>query len=199
MSMSSNGGGGLGGMVPDAASKHKQLSELLRAGSSSSLGPSLGSSSPQPGMGVQLGALGKSPLGQASPSHPSQAQKQAPAAPPGSQGNGGLGLTAFNQAMMNSGQSHGVLGQGAQPPQGALMNGSLGGAGRGRATPGLQYQGPVGGGAGVSGAGSALAETLTQGAPQMGVHSTINAQPAGNMNKVGPADGFGWQREIVCD
>ncbi|XP_048847008.1 LOW QUALITY PROTEIN: CREB-binding protein-like [Brienomyrus brachyistius] len=185
MSMSSNGGGGLGGMVPDAASKHKQLSELLRAGSSSSLGPSLGSSSPQPGMGVQLGALGKSPLGQGSPSHPSQAQKQAPAAPPGSQGNGGLGLTAFNQAMMNSGQNHGVLGQGAQPPQGPLMNGSLGGAGRGRATPGLQYQGPVGGGVGVSGAGSALAETLTQGAPQMGVHSSINAQPAGNMNKMG--------------
>ncbi|KAG7460161.1 hypothetical protein MATL_G00218310 [Megalops atlanticus] len=84
MTMPSNGGGGgggLGGMVPDAASKHKQLSELLRAGSGSGLGPGLASGSPQPGMGGQLGALGKSPLGQASPTHPPRHRSRRPRPP----------------------------------------------------------------------------------------------------------------------
>ncbi|OPJ87690.1 hypothetical protein AV530_001106 [Patagioenas fasciata monilis] len=69
-----------GNLVPDAASKHKQLSELLRGGSGSSLNPGIGnvnSSSPvQQGVGSQvqgqpnsanisnLGAMGKSPLNQ---------------------------------------------------------------------------------------------------------------------------------------
>uniref|UniRef100_A0A8C0BUN6 histone acetyltransferase n=1 Tax=Buteo japonicus TaxID=224669 RepID=A0A8C0BUN6_9AVES len=69
-----------GNLVPDAASKHKQLSELLRGGSGSSLNPGIGnvnSNSPvQQGVGSQvqgqpnsanignLGAMGKSPLNQ---------------------------------------------------------------------------------------------------------------------------------------
>ncbi|XP_074455404.1 CREB-binding protein isoform X5 [Larus michahellis] len=69
-----------GNLVPDAASKHKQLSELLRGGSGSSLNPGIGnvnSNSPvQQGVGGQvqgqpnsanignLGAMGKSPLNQ---------------------------------------------------------------------------------------------------------------------------------------
>uniref|UniRef100_A0A8C0FGI7 histone acetyltransferase n=1 Tax=Bubo bubo TaxID=30461 RepID=A0A8C0FGI7_BUBBB len=69
-----------GNLVPDAASKHKQLSELLRGGSGSSLNPGIGnvnSNSPvQQGVGSQvqgqpnsanignLGAIGKSPLNQ---------------------------------------------------------------------------------------------------------------------------------------
>uniref|UniRef100_A0A8C9V2E3 histone acetyltransferase n=1 Tax=Scleropages formosus TaxID=113540 RepID=A0A8C9V2E3_SCLFO len=172
MNLPSNGGGGLGGMVPDAAAKHKQLSELLRPGSSSSLGPSLSSSSPQPVMGGQLGALGKS-----SPTHPSQVQKQAVAAAPAGQGTGSMGLTAaFNQGMLSSSQTHGILGQSAQPQASQVMNGNLGPAGRGRGTPGMQYQGTVGGGTGVSVAGSVLAETLTQGTPQMGAHTGLGAQ-----------------------
>ena len=155
-----------GDMVPDAAAKHKQLSELLRAGSSTSLGGGLSSSSsPQPGnMGGQLASvLGKSPLGQGSQGHPSpQGQK-------GGQGNGGPGMGGFGQAMMNSGQ---VMGQ--------VMNGVLGPGGRGR--PGMQYQGQALPGAGVG--GSVLAETLTQGGAQMGAHNAMNAQQAGNMNKV---------------
>ncbi|XP_049416437.1 CREB binding protein b isoform X7 [Epinephelus fuscoguttatus] len=187
MGMSSNGGPGGGGpglnsIVPDAAAKHKQLSELLRPGSSSILGGGLNSASPQQGgmVGSQLGAvLGKSPLGQGSPNHQSpQAQKGGAAA---GQGNGSTGM-GFNQAMLNSGQGHGVMGQ-----TGQVMNGALGPAGRGR--PGMQYQGQgmqgaqVGAGPGVG--GSVLAETLTQGGPQLGAHNTLNAQQAGNMNKMG--------------
>ncbi|KAJ8398757.1 hypothetical protein AAFF_G00419540 [Aldrovandia affinis] len=170
MTIPSNGGGapGLDGMVPDAAAKHKQLSELLRAGSGSGLG-----SGPQQGMGGQLGPLGKSPLGQGSPTHPSQKQAAGPA---------GMGLNAgFSQAMLNSGQAHVLLG--TQTQQGQVMNGTLGPMGRGRgAAAAMQYQGQAMQGAPGAG-GSALAETLTQGAPQMGTHA-MNAQQAGNMNKM---------------
>uniref|UniRef100_A0A3Q1FDS4 histone acetyltransferase n=1 Tax=Acanthochromis polyacanthus TaxID=80966 RepID=A0A3Q1FDS4_9TELE len=173
MGMSSNGG---------PAAKHKQLSELLRPGSSSILGGGLNSGSPQQGgmVGSQLGAvLGKSPLGQGSPNHQSpQGQKGGASG----QGNGSTGM-GFNQAMLNSGQGHGVMGQAGQ-----VMNGAMGPAGRGRPGPGMQYQGPgmqgapVGAGPGVG--GSVLAETLTQGGPQMGAHNALNAQQAGNMNKM---------------
>uniref|UniRef100_A0A672HVH6 histone acetyltransferase n=1 Tax=Salarias fasciatus TaxID=181472 RepID=A0A672HVH6_SALFA len=188
MGMSSNGGPsgggpGLNSMLPDAAAKHKQLSELLRPGSSSILGGSLNSASPQQGgmVGNQLGAvLGKSPLRQGSPNHQSpQGQKGGASA---GQGNGNASM-AFNQAMLNSGQGHGVMGQ-----TGQVMNGGMGPAGRGRPGPGMQYQGqgmpgnPVGAGPGVG--GSVLAETLAQGGPQLGAHNTLNAQQAGNMNKV---------------
>ncbi|XP_029015864.1 CREB binding protein b isoform X2 [Betta splendens] len=185
MGMSSNGGPGgpgLNSIVPDAAAKHKQLSELLRPGSSSILGGGHNSASPQQGgmVGSQLGAvLGKGPLGQGSPSHQSpQAQKAGVTA---GQGNGNAGM-AFNQAMLNSGQGHGVM---SQPGQ--VMNGALGPAGRGRPGPGMQYQGmqgtQVGAGPGVG--GSVLAETLTQGGSQMGAHNTMNAQQAGGLNKMG--------------
>ncbi|KAF0032697.1 hypothetical protein F2P81_014987, partial [Scophthalmus maximus] len=173
MGMSSNGGPGGGGpglnsIVPDAAAKHKQLSELLRPGSSSILG-----SGPQQGgmVGSQLGSvLGKSPLGQGSPNHQS-AQKGV-----AGQGNGTT-VMGFNQAMLNSGQGHGIMSQ-----TGQVMNGTLGPAGRGRPGPGMQYQGSV------------LAETLTQGGPQLGAHNMLNAQQAGNMNKMGmPGAPFGQQ------
>ncbi|XP_016298315.1 CREB-binding protein-like isoform X2 [Sinocyclocheilus anshuiensis] len=197
MSMSSNGGatgtGGHGPMVSDAAAKHKQLSELLRPGSSAGLN----SASPQPGgIRPKLGGLGKSPLGQGSPSHPSQTQK--PGGTPGMQGNNagsaGMGLgTGFNQAMLNSG----MMGQNAAGQPGQVISGTLGSVGRGRGAPGMQYQGAgmqvapsvgAGGAAGAAapgGAGSVLAETLTQGAQQMG----INTQQAGNINKMGMAGG----------
>lgn len=180
----------MGGTVSDAAAKHKQLSQLLQAGSGSGLAGNL---SPQPGMGGQLGALGKSPMGQGSPGH--QTQPSKPVGNPTGQGNNspGMGLnTGFNPAMMNNNnQAHGLMGQ-SMAQQGQMMNGVMGPAGRGRAAPGMQYQGqgmqgtPVGAGAGpgVSVSGSVLAETLTQGAPQMGAHNAINPQQAGSMNKV---------------
>uniref|UniRef100_A0A667ZH56 CREB binding protein n=1 Tax=Myripristis murdjan TaxID=586833 RepID=A0A667ZH56_9TELE len=176
--------GGATTIVPDAAAKHKQLSELLRAGSTSGLtGTGLNSASPQPGgMGAQLGTpLGKSPLGQGSPNnHPSpQAQKAGtPTGVTGQNSNNtaamGLNTAGFNQAMINNSQSHaGLLTQGGQSQPGQVMNGGLGpGAGRGRGAgvAGMQYQGTSmpGTAPGPGGAGSALAETLTQGGQQMG-------------------------------
>lgn len=175
MGLSSNGGPGGGGtglhaVVPDAAAKHKQLSELLRSGSSSLSG----GSNLQGGMvGSQLGAvLGKGPLGQGATNH--QSQKGGVTA---GQGNGSAGM-CFNQTMLNSGQGHGVMGQAGQ-----VMNGTLGPAGRGR--PGMQYQGQgmqASQAAGVG--GSVLAETLAQSGTQLGTHNVLNAQQSGNMNKV---------------
>ncbi|KAM6904880.1 CREB binding protein b isoform 2-T2 [Xenentodon cancila] len=188
MGISSNGGSGGGGpglnsVVPDAAAKHKQLSELLRTGNSSIVGGGFNSAGSQQGgmVGSQLSAvLGKGPLGQGSPNHQSpQGQKGPPSA---GQGNGSTSM-GFNQALLNSGQSHGVMGQ-----TGQVMNGAMGPVGRGRPSPGMQFQGQgmqgtqVGGGPGVG--GSVLAETLTQGGPQMGAHNTLNVQQAGNMNKM---------------
>ncbi|XP_072225493.1 CREB binding protein b isoform X4 [Leuresthes tenuis] len=175
-------GPGLNSVVPDAAAKHKQLSELLRPGSSSILGGGLNSGSPQQGgmVGSQLGAvLGKGLLGQGSPNHQSPQGQKGGAS--GGQGNGSTGMS-FNQAMLNSGQGHGVMGQ-----TGQVMNGAMGPAGRGRPGPGMQYQGQgmqgtqVGAGPGVG--SSVLAETLTQGGPQM-AHNTLNVQQAGDMNKM---------------
>lgn len=178
MGMPSNGGPGGGGpglnaIVPDAAAKHKQLSELLRTGSSSILG-----GGPQQGsmVGGQLGAvLGKNPMGPGPANHQSPQGQKGGVAP--GQGNGSAGM-AFNQAMLNSGQGHGSMGQ-----AGPVMNGALGPAGRGR--PGMPYQGQgMQGPQGAAIGGSVLAETLTQGG-QLGAHNTMNAQQAGNINKVG--------------
>uniref|UniRef100_A0A671RRP6 histone acetyltransferase n=1 Tax=Sinocyclocheilus anshuiensis TaxID=1608454 RepID=A0A671RRP6_9TELE len=191
MSMPSNGDGGvgsrMGGTVPDAAAKHRQLSQLLQAGSGSGLAGNL---SPQSGICGQLGALGKSPMGQGSPGH--QTQPPKPVGNPSGQVNNSPGMSlnaGFNPAMLNNNnQAHGLMGQN-MATQGQMMNGVMGPAGRGRAAPGMQYQGQAmqgapGAGQGVSVSGSVLAETLTQGAPQMVAHNAINPQQAGNMNKV---------------
>ncbi|KAK3520326.1 hypothetical protein QTP70_021365 [Hemibagrus guttatus] len=192
-SMSTNGDGGvagrIGAIMPDAATKHKQLSQLLQSGSGG-----------QPGMGGQLSTLCKSPLRQASPSHSSQPQKPIGT----SSGPGNCNNAGFNQTVLNSGQSHGLMGQN-MAQQGQMLNGMMGPAGRGRVASSMQYQGqtmqgaPVGGGgmpgvAGASMAGSVLAETLTQGAPQMGVHGSISTQQAGNKTGLGAVNGpFGQQ------
>lgn len=192
---------GSGSGVLDAAAKHKQLSELLRGSTSSITGTGLNSASPQQGsMGPQLGTpLGKSPLGQGSPNnHPSpQAQKAGtPTGVAGQNNNNntaamGLNAAGFNQTMINNSQGHGgLLAQGGQPQPGQVMNGSLGpeaGRGRGAGVAGMQYQGqPMQGASpGQGGAGSALAETLTQGGQQMGAHASLGAaQQGGNINKV---------------
>uniref|UniRef100_A0A673NBL9 histone acetyltransferase n=1 Tax=Sinocyclocheilus rhinocerous TaxID=307959 RepID=A0A673NBL9_9TELE len=185
--------GRMGGTIPDAAAKHRQLSQLLQAGSGSGLAGNL---SPQSGMGGQLGALGKSSMGQGSPGH--QTQPPKPVGNPSGQGNNSPGMVlnaGFNPAMLNNNQAHGLMGQN-MAPQGQMMNGVMGPAGRGRAAPGMQYQGQAmqgapGAGQGVSVSGSVLAETLTQGAPQMGAHNAINPQQAGNMNKMGLATANG--------
>ncbi|KAF3844134.1 hypothetical protein F7725_016182 [Dissostichus mawsoni] len=187
------GPGGASG-VPDAAAKHKQLSELLRAGSS--IGAAgLNSASPQTGgLGPQLGTpMRKSPIGQGSPNnHPSpQAQKAGTPTGVGGQNNNNSPATmGFNQALINNNQGHaGLMAQGGQSQPGQVMNGGLvpdAGRGRGAGVAGMQYQVQKMQGAapGPGGAGSALAETLTQGAQPMGSHPTLSAaQQAANINK----------------
>ncbi|KAJ8346053.1 hypothetical protein SKAU_G00302460 [Synaphobranchus kaupii] len=90
---------------------------------------------------------------------------------------------------MGFGQAHLLLGQG--PQQGQAMNGTLGPMGRGR---GMQYQGQGSAAAAGGGAtGSALAETLTQGATQMGAHAAVNVQQGGEHEQDGS---LGDQRSV---
>uniref|UniRef100_A0A1A8QVC8 histone acetyltransferase n=1 Tax=Nothobranchius rachovii TaxID=451742 RepID=A0A1A8QVC8_9TELE len=185
--------GGASG-VPDAAAKHKQLSELLRARSTPSItGTGLNSASPQPGSMGQLGTpLGKSPLGQASPNSHSSPQSQKPGTPTGvsvQNSNNNTTALGFNP-MMNNSQGHtGLLAQGGQPQPGQVMNGGLvpgGGRGRGAGVAGMQYQGPnlQGNTPGPGGSGSVLVDA--PGGQQMGSHTTLGAaQQAGNMSKMG--------------
>uniref|UniRef100_A0A1A8AMM4 histone acetyltransferase n=1 Tax=Nothobranchius furzeri TaxID=105023 RepID=A0A1A8AMM4_NOTFU len=185
--------GGASG-VPDAAAKHKQLSELLRARSTPSItGTGLNSASPQPGSMGQLGTpLGKSPLGQASPNSHSSPQSQKPGTPTGvSVQNSNSNTTALGfNPMMNNSQGHtGLLAQGGQPQPGQVMNGGLvpgGGRGRGAGVAGMQYQGPnlQGNTPGPGGSGNVLVDA--PGGQQMGSHTTLGAaQQAGNMSKMG--------------
>ena len=194
-------GGATASIVPDAAAKHKQLSELLRAGSSSGLtatGLNLAGAQ-SGGIGIQrTTTLGKNPLGPGSQNTHSSPQAQKAGTPTGvvGQNNGsntGLNTAGFTQAMMNNNQGHaGLLAQGGQAQPGQVMNGGLGpaaGRGRGAGVAGMQFQGQTMGGApgsAVAASVSALAETLSQGAQQMGAQANLNAsQQAANRNKVG--------------
>ncbi|XP_058875041.1 histone acetyltransferase p300 isoform X3 [Acipenser ruthenus] len=154
----------LGQAVPlDAASKHKQLSELLRASNASNLGPSQGGANNSSNT-TAMGLLNN--------------------IKPGLSQQGMLG--GMTSAMMA-----GQAGNGQQQQQqqqgmmgGQVMNGSLaappaGGAGRGR--PGMAYPSNAGGGMGAG--NNLLAETLQQGArgPQPGAMNKI-----GMMGSAGP-------------
>lgn len=196
VSIPSSGDGGAAGrmgmMVQDAASKHKQLSQLLQSGSSASLASGLNLVSPQPGIAGQV-ALCKSPFSQGSPSHPSQPHK--PVGTPGGQGNSNSPAVGpsigFSQTILTSKQGHGLLGQ-SLSQQGQIMNGKMAPVGRGRGTTEMQFEGQTlqsmsvggAGGPGVSGSGSALAETFSHEAPQTAIHNTNSPQRAGNMNTV---------------
>uniref|UniRef100_A0A8C0UCN8 histone acetyltransferase n=1 Tax=Cyanistes caeruleus TaxID=156563 RepID=A0A8C0UCN8_CYACU len=148
-----------GNLVPDAASKHKQLSELLRGSSGSSLNPGIGnvnSSSPvQQGVGVGMVT-----------SSPATSQTG-----PGICMNTNFSQT--HQSLLNSNSGHSLMNQ-PQQGQGQVMNGSLGAAGRGRGA-GMQYSAP----AMQGNAGSVLAETLTQVSPQMAGHTGLNTAQTG--------------------
>ncbi|XP_053577371.1 histone acetyltransferase p300 isoform X2 [Bombina bombina] len=163
------------GMVPDAASKHKQLSELLRGGSSTNIGVGLGQPTAQGTQGIGLhNSMVKSPSmaigGNGSTSGPQTQQINQTSATgmmAGVNNQPGMGM---NQGLMPTGNGQGMM-------QGQVMNGSLT-AGRGR--PGMSYPNP-----GISNTGNLLAETLQQGGPQMGGQPGMRGpQPAG-INKMG--------------
>ncbi|NXX40585.1 EP300 acetyltransferase, partial [Tricholaema leucomelas] len=185
------------GLAQDAASKHKQLSELLRAGSSPNLnmgvgGPGQGMASQtqqnSPGMGM-LNSMVKSPMAQAGLTSPSMAMgASGPNQGPSAQSTAGMMPTVnspVNQpgmgmnTGMNAGMNPGMLaaGNGQGMMQGQVMNGSIG-AGRGR--PNMPYPNP-----GMGSAGNLLAETLQQGSPQMGGQAGLRGPQPGAMNKMG--------------
>ncbi|XP_073218873.1 CREB-binding protein isoform X1 [Lepidochelys kempii] len=105
-----------GNLVPDAASKHKQLSELLRGSGSSTLNPGIGnvnSNSPvQQGVGSQvqgqpnsanisnLGAMGKSPLNQGDTSASNLAKQAASTSGPTTPASQALNSQAQKQVGM---------------------------------------------------------------------------------------------------
>uniref|UniRef100_A0A8C4V6W4 histone acetyltransferase n=1 Tax=Falco tinnunculus TaxID=100819 RepID=A0A8C4V6W4_FALTI len=185
------------GLAQDAASKHKQLSELLRAGSSPNLnmgvgGPGQGMASQtqqnSPGMGM-LNSMVKSPMAQAGLTSPNMSMgASGPNQGPSAQSTAGMMPTVnspVNQpgmgmnTGMNAGMNPGMLaaGNGQGMMQGQVMNGSIG-AGRGR--PNVPYPNP-----GMGSAGNLLAETLQQGSPQMGGQAGLRGPQPGAMNKMG--------------
>lgn len=165
------GGLGLGGQ--DAASKHKQLSELLRAGAPSQQGvPASNSTAPGAPMGM-MGGVGVSPGGPQG-MHP-HGQPQQPGLMPQVGMVGGVAALSRVAAMMgtqkgNPGQQpHGMMG-------GQVMNGS----------PRMGYPGSTG----MGNNSNLLADTLQQqqGGQQMvpGAQTTMRPQQPGALNKVRP-------------
>lgn len=163
--------GGLGGGLSlggqDAATKHKQLSELLRPGAPAQQGgPTTNSTAPGSSMGMMGGVSG--PQGM-----PPQGQQQ----PPGLMQQVGMsgGVAALNRAAAMMGAQKGNSGQQQQGLMGGqVMNGS----------PRMGYPGS----AGMGNSSNLLAETLQQqqGSQQMGHGSQAGMRPQqpGALNKV---------------
>lgn len=161
------GGIGLGGQ--DAAAKHKQLSELLRAGAPAQQGgPPSNSTAPGASLGM-MGGVNVSPGGPQGMS--SQGQQQ-----PGLMQQVGMvgGVAALNRAAAMMGAQKGNTGQQQQGLMGGqVMNGS----------PRMGYPGS----AGMGNSSNLLAETLQQqqqqGGQQMG-QAGMRPQQPGALNKV---------------
>lgn len=157
----------------DAASKHKQLSELLRAGASGQQGlPVSNTTAPGASMGM-MGGVGVSPGGPQG-MHP-QSQQQQPGLMPqvGMVG----GVAALNRVAAMMGTQKGNPGQQQHSLMGGqVMNGS----------PRMGYPGNTG----MANNSNLLADTLQQqqGGQQMvpGGQTTMRPQQPGALNKVRP-------------
>ncbi|XP_040842569.1 histone acetyltransferase p300 isoform X4 [Ochotona curzoniae] len=187
------------GIAQDAASKHKQLSELLRSGSSPNLNMGVGgpgqvmasqAQQNSPGLGL-INSMVKSPMAQAgltspnmgmSTSGPNQGPTQSTAGminSPVSQP--AMGMSTGMNAGMNPGMLTAGNGQGMMPTQ--VMNGSLG-AGRGR--PSMQYPNPS-----LGSAGSLLSEPLQQGSPQMAGQPGLRGSQPLKMGMINNPNAYG--------
>lgn len=164
-------GGGLGLGGQDAAAKHKQLSELLRAGAPAQQGgPNSNSTASGASMGM-MGGVGVSPGGPQG--MPTQGQQQQP----GLMQQVGMvgGVAALNRAAAMMGAQKVNTGQQQQGLMGGqVMNGS----------PRMGYPGS----AGMGNSGNLLAETLQQqqGSQQMGPggQAGMRSQQPGALSKV---------------
>ncbi|XP_073429092.1 histone acetyltransferase p300 isoform X2 [Dendrobates tinctorius] len=173
-------------MVPDAAAKHKQLSELLRGGSTNlNMGLGQQTSQASPGIGL-LNNMVKGPMIQSglTPSSLSMGGNGSHSGQP-SQGlnpSSTAGMMAslnnpINQPRMGMNTGMMQAGNGQNIMQGQMMNGSLG-TGRGR--PGIPYPNQ-----GMSSSTNLLAETLQQGGPPMSGQSGLRSPQQTTMNKLG--------------
>uniref|UniRef100_A0A7M4E4C7 histone acetyltransferase n=1 Tax=Crocodylus porosus TaxID=8502 RepID=A0A7M4E4C7_CROPO len=170
-----------GNLVPDAASKHKQLSELLRGGSGSTLNPGIGnvnSSSPvQQGVGNQvqgqpnsanignLGAMGKSPLNQGDSSASSLAKQAGSASGPTTPASQALNSQAQKQVgMVTSSPAT------SQTGPGICMNANFS----------QTHQGLLN-----SNSGHSLMTQSQQAQGQMAGHTGLNTAQTGGMTKMG--------------
>ncbi|CAJ0958093.1 unnamed protein product [Ranitomeya imitator] len=171
-------------MVPDAAAKHKQLSELLRGGSTNmNMGLGQQTSQANPGIGL-LNNMVKGPMLQSglTPSSLSMGGNGNHPGQPGLNPSSTAGMMAslnnpINQPRM--GMNTGIIqaGNGQNIMQGQMMNGSLG-TGRGR--PGMPYPNQ-----GMGSSTNLLAETLQQGGPPMSGQSGMRSPQPTTMNKLG--------------
>ncbi|KAM9324481.1 histone acetyltransferase p300 [Gastrophryne carolinensis] len=174
------------GIVPDAAAKHKQLSELLRSGSTTNMGMGHGQqvTQPNPGMGL-LNSMVKSPMAQSGMSSPglgiggNGTNSGAPTQSLNSSATGMISSLGSSVNQPRIGMNAGLItaGNGQNMIQGQLMNGSLG---TGRARPGMPYHNHS-----MSNSGNLLAETLQQGGPQMGGQPGMRSPQPTAMNKLG--------------
>lgn len=163
-------GGGIGVGGQDAAAKHKQLSELLRAGAPAQQGGPTSNSTPGASMGM-MGGVSVSPGGPQG--MPPQGQQQQP----GLMQQVGMagGVAALSRAAAMMGAQKGNTGQQQQGLMGGqVMNGS----------PRMGYPGS----AGMGSNSNLLAETLQQqqGGQQMGPGGQAGMRPQqpGALSKV---------------
>ncbi|XP_018116636.1 histone acetyltransferase p300 isoform X3 [Xenopus laevis] len=171
-------------MVPDAAAKHKQLSELLRGGTTSNMSMGLGQQTPQNSPGISLlNSMVKSPMNQGGHASPNMGMGGSGNPGPTAQQMNPTSATGMMSGVNSPVNQHGmginagmIAGNGQNMIQGQMMNGSVG-SGRGR--PSMQYPNPN-----MGNTGNLLAETL-QGGPQIGAQSGMRGPQPTAMNKMG--------------
>ncbi|XP_072276283.1 histone acetyltransferase p300 isoform X2 [Pyxicephalus adspersus] len=174
------------GIVPDAAAKHKQLSELLLGGSTTNMVMGLGQQVSQAGSGIGLlSNMVKSPVTQTGMSSPSLGiggNGANPGGPSQTLGSSAAGMMlSLNNPMAQQrmGMNPGMItgGNGQNMTQGQMMNGSLG---IGRHQPGVAYHNQ-----GMGNFSNLLGDTLQQSGPQMGGQPGARSPQTTAINKLG--------------
>lgn len=172
------------GLVPDAAAKHKQLSELLRGGSNTNMVMGLGQQVSQANSGIGLlNSMVKSQV-----THPGMSSAALSIGGNGVNQGGPsqtLNSTAGMMLSLNNpigqpriGMNSGIItsGNGQNMTQGQMMNGSLG---IGRHQPNVPYQHQ-----GMGNFNNLLGDTLQQSGSQIGGQPGARSPQATAINKV---------------
>ncbi|XP_018430922.1 PREDICTED: histone acetyltransferase p300-like, partial [Nanorana parkeri] len=172
------------GILPDAAAKHKQLSELLRGGSTTNMVMGLGQQVPQASSGIgMLNNMVKGPVPQPGMSSPGLSIGGNGGNPGGpsqtlNSSTAGMMLSLNNPAAQSRiGMNSGIItgGNGQNMTQGQMMNGSLG---IGRHQPGGPYHNQ-----GMGNFSNLLGDTLQQSGQQIGGQPGARSPQATAINK----------------